>query len=118
MFRRVCPLLFCAVLASTPVRGADFIFAARVSVLPSLSVSAAPTGDTAAVTETLAMTGMQDQCLDVGLVATGAATAQRATRPDGPQGTDLIRLVVRDGSPLASHMLGAPASTTVQINLN
>lgn len=118
MFRIVCPLLLCTVLAFAPVMGADFHVAARVSVLPSLSVSVVPTGDTTAVTETFAMSGMQDQCLDVALLAPGSAAAQRPTISSGPDGGLPIRLAVQDGSPMASHMLEAPVGTTVQINLN
>jgi len=105
MIRIACPLLVCAVLASTPVLGADFSFDARVSVLPSLSVTAAPTGGAAAGTETLAMIGTQDQCLDVACLADGETVTTPATPADETDGIVPILLVAPEGSTLASHML-------------
>ncbi|MBU0743681.1 hypothetical protein KKA85_08100 [bacterium] len=118
MFRKSSLVLFCAVLASTPAMGADFLFAARVSMLPSLSVSAAPAGDPASAQATLAMSGTQDRCLDVRWLD-GAGTAIDPTAsPDDAPTSSPFRLDGRGRATVSMLTHRAPAGTTVQITLN
>jgi hypothetical protein len=115
MIHKTCPWLLCAVLASTTAWGAEFEFAARVTVLQTVSVTAVPAGDALTVTATLVPAETQDRCLDVCLRA--------AERPrTGPAMFAANRSATTAGGvqPVfaASLPLVAPDGATVQINLN
>jgi len=118
MFRTSCLLLISAVLASTSAVGAEFRFNARVTVLPSLSVAASPTGDETSEPTALAMTGTQDQCLDVHWAP---APGLESDPPDlthmAPAGA-LIRLDGEGRGTFSAANAAVPAGATLQITLN
>jgi len=98
--------------------GADFEFAARVSVVPSLSVSAASTGGSTSSKATLSMYGTQDQCLDVRWVDDAGAALDLLSSASGESTSDLFRLDGRGRGTVATRHHDAPAGATVQITLN
>ena len=98
-----CLILACTAASSVP--GADFPFAARVDVLPSIAVLDAVSPESTTETPTLSLHGLQDQCLDVlWLDEDGAATTLRL-------GEDGRGRLDRDGE-------FRTGTGTLQINLN
>jgi len=118
MIRKYVPWLLCPILASATALGADFQFSARVAVLPSLSVSAASTGDPAPARAILSVSGSQDQCLDVRWVEAGERRPVAIPAAGDDPDTGLYRLDDRGRGTLAAIPADVPAVAVVQITLN